>query len=182
VDAANRFGFIPKGSWGIAVLSKLPVKQQFVTSYADDPTLRVFRQPNDPRRVVIVTELEHRHQAYRIATTHFTWSPDGHITDEKREDFARLKQVMSRYPDYVLCGDFNAPRGREMFAKFTNELSLIDHLPATIKTTLDNRYHYAGHLELVVDTIFSTPEYKATEIKVLDGLSDHKGILANIER
>jgi endonuclease/exonuclease/phosphatase family metal-dependent hydrolase len=182
MDAANNARFAPKGSWGLAVLSKLPVQRQVIISYADDPTIRIFRQPNDPRRVVIVTELAHQSRSYRIVTTHFTWSPDGHITDEQRADFVRLKQVMKHYPDYVLCGDFNAPRGREMFAKFTDELSLIDHLPADITTTIDAQYHYASSLELVVDTIFSTLDYHVTDIQLLAGLSDHKGILAMVEK
>ena len=69
-----------------------------------------------------------------------------------------------------------------MFARFTDELHLVDHLPATVTTTLDAKFHYAGALELVVDTIFATPEYSVDDVKVLEGISDHKGILATIAR
>ena len=169
-------------SWGLAVLTRVPVHNQTVAYYADDPRIRIYKERNDPRRVLLMTELQHEGRSYKIGTIHFTWSMAGEATDEQRADFVRLKQVLMPYPDYVLCGDFNSPRGGEMFAKFTDELGLVDHLPPHVTTTIDPKHHYAGALELVVDTIFSTPDYRATDIQVLEGISDHKGILARIER
>lgn len=169
-------------NWGVAVLTRIPVRRQVETCYAADPVVRVLRHPDDTRRVVLMTELEHQGQPYRIATTHFTWTPDGHISQLQKADFTRLDRALADYADYVLCGDFNAPRGREMFGKFVDELGLVDHLPADVTTTLDARFHRAGPLELVVDTIFSTPEYRVTDMRVLDGISDHKGILGIVER
>ncbi|WP_129776559.1 endonuclease/exonuclease/phosphatase family protein [Peristeroidobacter soli] len=169
-------------SWGVAVLTRVPVHAQTVAYYADDPRIRIFAQPNDPRRLLVMTEIDHEGRSYKIGSTHFTWSMDGETTDEQRADFARLKQALLPYPDYVLCGDFNAPRGREMFALFTDELGLIDHLPADVTTTIDAQFHYAGALEYAVDTIFATPEYRLTDVQVLEGISDHKGILASVER
>jgi endonuclease/exonuclease/phosphatase family metal-dependent hydrolase len=168
--------------WGVAVMCRVPVRAQSQHYYSEDSRIRLLREPNDARRVVVMTELEHQGRPYRIATTHFTWSPDGHIIETQQADFARLHAVLSAYPDYVLCGDFNAPRGREMFGKFVDELGLIDHLPASVTSTLDPLFHRVGTLELAVDTIFATPEYRVTETRVLDGISDHKGILARIER
>lgn len=172
----------PERNWGVAVLSRVPVLRQKLSYYADDPRMRLLREPNDPRRVLIVTELEHLGQPYRIITTHFTWSANATIDDDQRADFVRMKALLSEYSDYVLCGDFNAPRGREMFGKFENELKLIDHLPANIHSTLDPQFHRAGDLRLVVDTIFSTSQYRTSNVRVLDGISDHKGILALVER
>ena len=171
-----------QSSWGVAVLSRVPVRSQSVHYYSSDARIRLVREPNDVRRVVVMTELEHQGMPYRIATTHFTWSPDGQIIKEQKADFARLQRVLSAYPDYVLCGDFNSPRGREMFGMFVDQLKVIDHLPAGVTSTLDPLFHRVGTLELVVDTIFSTPQYRVTQTRVLDGISDHKGILARIER
>ena len=180
-------GRLPKQSgdevnWGVAVLSRAAIRSQTVSYYADDPQLRVIRGPDDPRRVVVVTELDRQGQPYRIATTHFTWSPDGQINEAQRADFSRLQRVLSKYSDYVLCGDFNAPRGREMFSKFVGELGLADHLPANVTSTLDPRFHRIRGLELAVDTIFSTSQYRVTDTRVLEGISDHKGILARLHR
>ncbi|HEY0683262.1 MAG TPA: endonuclease/exonuclease/phosphatase family protein [Steroidobacter sp.] len=169
-------------NWGVATLSRVPVKRQLVSYYADDPRIRVLRVPNDACRVLIVTELEHEGRPYRIATTHFTWSPDGRINDQQTADFARLDRVLSEYPHYVLCGDFNAPRGGEMFGKFTGRLGLTDHLPASVTSTLDPKLHRVGTLNLAVDTIFSTAHYRVTRTRVLEGISDHKAILGLVER
>ncbi len=128
-----------------------------------------------------MTELMHAGRTYRIGVTHFTWSTNGDITDEQRADFARLKRVLSEFPDYLLCGDFNAPRGREMFAIFQDELGLEDHLPPHVRSTLDPVLHRVGHLQLAVDTIFATPEYRVTGVEVLEGVSDHKALLATVE-
>lgn len=172
----------PDRNWGVAVLSRVPVLRQTAHCYADDPRLRVIREPNDPRRALVVTELEHEGRPYRIITTHFTWTPNGEISAAQEADFARMKSLLSQYSDYVLCGDFNAPRGREMFAKFVEELGVIDHLPNSVRSTLDPMFHKAAPLELVVDTVFSTREYRVLDIRTLEGISDHKGVLALVER
>lgn len=169
-------------SWGVAVLTRVPVLNQSVAYYADDPRIRIYQEPNDQRRMVVMTELWHEGQNYKIGVTHFTWSMVGETTDEQRADFVRLKQVLVPYPDYVLCGDFNAPRGGEMFALFIDQLGLVDHLPPQVTTTIDPKFHYAGALQLAVDTIFSTPEYRVMDVQVLEGISDHKGILGLVER
>lgn len=169
-------------NWGVAVLSRVPVRCQTESRYADDARVCSLREPHAFRPVLVVTELEHQARPYRIATTHFTWSADGQISEAQKADFSRLKPLLSRYPDYVLCGDFNAPRGREMFGKFVDELGLVDHLPGSVTSTIDAQFHRAGALELAVDTIFSTQDYRVVETRVLEGISDHKGILALIER
>ena len=168
--------------WGVAVLSRTPLMQFEVACYSEDPRIRVFAAPNDPRRLLVSAVMEHGVSRYRIATTHFTWSEEGRISDEQVADFDRLERVLADYPDYVLCGDFNAPRGREMFAHFTERLGLIDHLPAHITSTIDGRFHRAGDLNLAVDTVFATSHYLVSDVQVIDGVSDHKGIVARIER
>lgn len=167
--------------WGIAVLSRVPITHHEVTCYSEDPRIRIFAAPNDPRRFLVTTEVEHLGAHYRIITTHFTWSPEGQINDEQTADFNRLERTLAAYSHYVLCGDFNAPRGREMFAYFTDRLHLTDYLPADVVSTIDARYHRAGELDLAVDTVFATSHYQVKEVQVIDGLSDHKAIVAQIE-
>jgi endonuclease/exonuclease/phosphatase family metal-dependent hydrolase len=169
-------------TWGIAMLTRIPPQHQNVVYYSDDPELRDFRQPSDARQVLIATELESEGRRHRIVTTHFTWSPHGQFTNAQHADFKRLKAELIGYPDYVLCGDFNAPRGGPLFSLFTNELKLIDHLPAHVTTTLDAQFHRAGALELVVDTIFSTSDYEVHDVRVVEGVSDHKALLGTLRR
>jgi endonuclease/exonuclease/phosphatase family metal-dependent hydrolase len=175
-------GAVPKGTWGLAVLTRIPVHTQTVISYADASGCRSGQQTSDFRRAVAVTELMCNARPFRIATTHFTWSPGGCISEEQRQDFSQLKKIMGHHPDYLLCGDLNAPRGGELFAKFTDDMALVDHVPPTVLTTIDAKYHRAGALELVVDAILATPEYRVGNVRVLDGLSDHKGLMVTVDR
>ncbi|MDQ5951411.1 MAG: hypothetical protein QG639_692, partial [Patescibacteria group bacterium] len=130
----------------------------------------------------IVATVSEGGEEYRIATTHFTWSPAGNTTDAQREDFARLKAILLQYKDLVLCGDFNAPRGREMFSSF--ESLYKDNVPKEVTTTIDKDLHYAGdkNLQLVVDSIFTTPHYQVSEVKMLSGVSDHLGIFGVLSK
>lgn len=169
-------------NWGIAVLSRAPIENFTVACYSADPRIRIFAEPNDPRRLLVAAEITHLGKRYRIATTHFTWSEEGRISDEQVADFHRLQRALADYPDYVLCGDFNAPRGRDMFAHFTDQLGLIDHLPPHITSTIDGNLHRAGDLNLAVDTVFATPHYRVSQVQVIEGVSDHKAIVARIDR
>ncbi|MET0290860.1 MAG: hypothetical protein ABW136_00755 [Steroidobacteraceae bacterium] len=44
----------------------------------------------------------------------------------------------------------------------------------------DGHYHHAGALQLAVDTIFTTSAYSTSSFEVLEGLSDHKALLATL--
>lgn len=178
----TRHGPAGPRDWGLAVLTRIPVRNQTVIGYSADPQIRIYRESNDPRRKLLITELEHEGNPYRIATTHFTWSPDGRATAEQHTDFEQLKPLLAEYGHYVLCGDLNAPRGRPIFARFVDELGLLDHVPTDVSTTIDPVLHRAGALQLVVDAMLSTPHYCVSDVQVLDGLSDHKGIMATVER
>lgn len=180
ISQENKYGFNLKGNWGIGIMTKLEVKESQVFQYGPFSELKVFQQPNDDIRSVIISTLSDGKNDYRIATTHFTWSPAGNITDAQREDFVRLKAILIQYEDLVLCGDFNAPRGREMFSLF--EGLYKDNVPKEITTTIDKNLHYAGdkNLQLVVDSIFTTPHYQVKNVQVLNGVSDHMGIYGEI--
>lgn len=182
MEKENNYRMPLKGKWGVGIFSKLPLENITIEYYSEDAQLRVFQEPNDPRRVVIIADVMVGNEKYRVATTHFTWSAKGEITELQRQDFARLKRILGRFQDLILCGDFNAPRGRELFSLF--EALYTDNVPKEVTTTIDAALHYSGdkNLQLVVDTIFTTPEYSVNNCKVLDGLSDHKGVWAQIEK
>lgn len=169
----------PRGNWGIGMMTKLDVKQWETFRYGPDSELKVFEQPNDPVPSIIIACLSNGKEEYQIASTHFTWSNHGEATDRQRQDFTNLQAILANYPELVLCGDFNAPRGREIFSLF--ETLFKDNVPAEVTTTIDNDLHYAHkNLQLVVDTIFTTPGYQASNVQILNGVSDHMGIYAEI--
>lgn len=182
IEHENKYGIAPKGNWGIALMTKLPVSAWNIDYYSDFNELKTFNEPNDNVRSVLFANLGDGEKEYRIATTHFTWSPGGKTTDLQRQDFARLKTILSQYQDLVICGDFNAPRGQEMFSLF--EELFTDNVPKEITTTIDPTLHYAGHknLQFVVDTIFSTPQYRVSNVQIVSGVSDHMGVMGMVEK
>lgn len=113
-----------------------------------------------------------------IGTTHFTWTPDGEADDFQRADLAALFAVLPN--EIALCGDFNAPRGREIFSRIAERYR--DNIPAEYATSIDGDLHRAGHLPYMVDGLFTTPHYAAKDVRLVKGVSDHMAIVATIEK
>jgi len=138
---------------------------------------------NDARRSLLVATLKHGSEVFRFGVSHFTWTPDGSASDEQREDMHRMLSSLEEYKDdhgIVFCGDFNAPRGGEIFSMMSSRYS--DNLPPHIVTTLDQKLHRAAPLQHAVDSIFSTKEYRVLGVEVVGGVSDHMALIASVSR
>lgn len=124
--------------------------------------------------------------SYRLLTTHFTWTKDGESTEAQQEDMRRMLALLQEEDSFVLAGDFNAPRGLPSFALLAERYK--DNIPPQYVTSLDVSRHRSGATagdrlsRLMVDGLFTTPEYKATNVKLTFGVSDHAAIEAEIER
>lgn len=116
----------------------------------------------------------------RIVNTHFTWSGKGEANDLQRADIEALLGILSNLEDCVLCGDFNAPRGDEIYTKICGKFK--DNIPLDCDSTIDSNFHRAGNIKYVVDGIFSTPEYTVSDVRICDGVSDHKAIVAMVSK
>lgn len=166
-----------RGVQGVAIFTRLPHAQaaaQFYNGAGDAPPFE-----NGGRdRVLLLIIVEKDGERFTVGTTHFTWTPDGEADDQQREEFLRLMALVPE--ELVLCGDFNAPRGREIFSRFTERFA--DNLPQEVTSTIDPELHRKKGLALVVDTIFSTPHYAVTDVRVVAGVSDHKAVLGTISR
>lgn len=193
ITQINTYHLAPRGLWGVAIFSNLPFTSGIVPSttlstvqnggitgyyYAGLPTVQSFTAPNDASRVLAVGTFVKEGAEYTIGTTHFTWSGKGEPTDEQRIDVRALLQVLQEFSKIVFCGDFNAPRGTEIFS--TLETYYTDTLPKTVQTTIDLQLHYAAPLYLVVDTIFATPHYKVSQVHTLSSVSDHIGVVGEV--
>ncbi len=115
---------------------------------------------------------------FNIFSTHFTWAPDGLANDTQRKDVARLLEILSKEKSFVLSGDFNAPRGGEIFAKIAEKYK--DNIPPEYDSSIDPDLHRKKGLRLMVDGLFSTPDYIAEDVKLVCGVSDHCAITAKI--
>lgn len=128
---------------------------------------------------VVWASVEKDGEQFVFANTHFTWTPDGFPDEHQETDFAALKSILSTLPPHVLVGDLNAPRGRGIWEKFS-ALYDRDNIPPDVPTTIDPELHRFGDLGHVVDCLFTNEKYRATDVRVVSGLSDHQAIVADI--
>lgn len=175
----NRYSVQPLGDWGVSIFSRVLLQSVKAIAYKGKlDVIPEFTAPNSGNRVVLIAELENEGRTFRVATTHHTWTPGGEATPEQWRDTVALLQALSLFPSLILCGDFNAPRGGEIWAMIANRYR--DNLPPEVKTTIDAARHYASGLQLVVDGLFSTPDYQVDNVRVHTGVSDHCAISAEI--
>jgi endonuclease/exonuclease/phosphatase family metal-dependent hydrolase len=117
---------------------------------------------------------------FRFATTHFTLTENGESTPHQLQILDVFLKQLDTIGDFILCGDMNAPRGNETFNRLAKKYK--DNIPLEYKTSLDQKLHRVPGLELMVDGLFTTPLYSASNIRLVDGVSDHMAIVANIEK
>lgn len=117
---------------------------------------------------------------YKVGLTHFPWTPNGEADNIQRVCAKTLLETVEREGEMALFGDFNAPRGKEIFSMFTEKLK--DTIPAHYETSLDENLHRAGKLNYMVDGCFTTAGYSASDVELRFGVSDHAAVLATIDR
>ena len=166
---------------GVALLSKIAIDSSFYEYYTGKKSLPVSSGiPNSNNRVLLAATITKENQQFTIATTHFTWSSKGKTTKKQEADLESLLKVLKKIDECILCGDFNAPRGEKIYKRLAELYT--DNIPQDITSTMDPNLHKVKGLVTVVDYMFSTPQYLVKNIKIVDGVSDHKGIVADIEK
>lgn len=171
-----------KGAEGLLILSKkMPFelhKDYYVGSLGSIPIFK-DEEPFVTNRALLSIKVEYSDAEFCIATTHFTWTNGGKMTSIQEEDFQHMLEAIQNLKGFVLAGDFNAPRGKEIYT----ELSRLykDNIPAGVTSTIDPLLHKVKNLQHVVDGIFSTTQYIVTNVQVIDGISDHKAITASVK-
>ena len=175
--SAGKQTLVKQGNIIFTTLNLLKTESFFYFGKGNSPP---YKGSNSCDRVLMASIIEKNGKEYRVTTTHFTWADDGGVNEKQRRDVKKLEELLQQKGEMILCGDFNAPRGREIFAVLNHYLK--DNIPPHIKTTLDPKIHHAGPLPYVVDYIWSTPKYSVRNVRVVDGVSDHMAILAEIEK
>ena len=172
---------------GIGIFSKLPIRTRNALYYVgiadhipDHDSSSPEAKRNTENFVLALCDIEKNGTVFRISNTHFLWTPDGQPSDDQRTDMKALLAHLKGMGEFVLCGDFNAPRGGEMFAELSSRYS--DNVPATYLSSLDPKLHRAGHLERMVDGIFTTPTYRVSNVELHSGISDHCAVTATIQK
>ena len=106
-----------------------------------------------------------------IATTHFTWNPNGETADTyQKTDLKVLLSYLKNQPSHILCGDFNIPRHINILY---NEIikHYSDSIPSEYKSSLDS---------FMVDYVFTQPPFYTSNTRFEFGVSDHAAIITNI--
>ncbi|HEY4521154.1 MAG TPA: endonuclease/exonuclease/phosphatase family protein [Candidatus Paceibacterota bacterium] len=176
---------------GEAVFARLPVRDWFAAQYAGSEevsdcsdSMDVKERSKRIRRTITGCEIKRGTASFRIATTHFTWTPDGRVDAHQRQDVRAMLDAVLPLGELVFCGDFNAPRGGEIFS-FIND-HYHDAIPARYKTSIDISLHRAGKerpeelVDKMVDGLFLTPGYRAGGVRLERGVSDHCAVVAHI--
>ena len=175
--------FLP---FGIALLSRLPMSNLRRSYYHGDEesvqNLLFDGNYQSYYHLVLSATFQKDEKKFTIGTTHFTWTPDGKADDVQRTHVVGLLKTLRSFPDIVFCGDFNAPRGEEIFAELAKRYK--DNIPSHYTTSIDVNLHRAGEKlrgrQLMIDGLFTTPGYQCSNVRLQDGVSDHLAILAEI--
>jgi endonuclease/exonuclease/phosphatase family metal-dependent hydrolase len=172
------------GLWGLCIFAKnlSKTRKHYYNGNANQiPEFFAYQDPNSMNRCLLTVQVEVEGEIYQIATTHFTWSGEGKISDLQKEHFSKLKSFLADYPELVFSGDLNTPRGQQIYDQLAEIYK--DNIPKKIDTTVDKNIHKAKKdIRLVIDALFTSPAYKASKVKVVDGVSDHKAIVAEIKK
>ena len=165
--------------FGVAILSSSDFNQSQHRYYPHRPSLiPKYAGPRSYDHVLLWVTVHKNKIPFTIANTHFTWAMPDQADQIQKEDLKELLAILKTIPQFVLCGDFNAPRGQRTFDNLASFYQ--DNIPPEITTTIDSQFHKAGPLQLVVDGLFSTLHYLVKNVKVQSGLSDHYAIVSNI--
>jgi endonuclease/exonuclease/phosphatase family metal-dependent hydrolase len=181
VTQPNRYRVDPLGVWGVATLSRVPLSDPQTKLYKGQPNLiPQFEdgQPNSVNRGWIGIKVEKSGDTFQVINTHFTWTPDGQANADQRRDWPVFQAQLAELGEFVMMGDFNAPRGRETWDLIAAQYK--DNIPPEVQTTLDPEIFRVKDLQIVIDGIFSTPAYHLENVEILTGLSDHCGVRAEI--
>ena len=169
---------------GIAILSRHPFASTEVVCYAGGGSgTDVLDRSSEEARFrtnrysVALADIVLGGETFTIATTHFPWTDNARTADFQREACGSLLSLLKGRP-LVLVGDFNAPRGKEIFSRLAAQW--VDHIPPTLTTTLDPVLHRAGPLQLVVDGVFASDNYNVSGVTLHQGVSDHCAITARV--
>lgn len=119
-------------------------------------------------------------QSLRIITTQLPTTKEGVPTQYQLETIQSLMIRLDPFGEFILCGDTNAPRGREAFGRLARRYK--DNIPVKYKTSIDQNLHHVKGIQLMVDGLFTTPDYRASNVRLVDGVSDHMAVVAKIAK
>ena len=132
------------------------------------------------RALVWVDTRINNENIYRFITTQLPVTKEGEVTPYQLEVINLMLHDLEGFGEFVLCGDMNAPRGCQSFSRIAEKYK--DNIPLEYKTSIDQNLHKVKGIQFMVDGLFTTPLYKASHVRLQDGISDHMAIIAKIDK
>lgn len=131
-----------------------------------------------------------------IATTHFPVvdHTTRNLKDHNLDDIQKIAEIeqtrayldrlipllRSIQQPMVFTADLNNTRGEYIYDTVAHEL--VDIVPLSVSSTIDPELHRRGHdLELLVDTIMTSPDITVNNFEIIQGASDHKALFASLK-
>jgi endonuclease/exonuclease/phosphatase family metal-dependent hydrolase len=193
--SSNNYGGPQNKRYGNAILTKHPIKDSGYSFYVgkEENIEKEFEdyfsdEAYRENRVLLWADIIVGGETFRFITVHFFLTYHGEVTPLQLQALDSLFTALDPLGEFVLVGDMNAPRGKETFDRLAKKYK--DNIPQEYQTSLDLNLHRARHnpIELeniskfMVDGLFTTPSYTASDVHFTDGVSDHMAIVADIER
>lgn len=169
--------------WGVAIGSRLrlfDVKEHYYDRTPISPESIVLNNGSEHAHSLLLASLRIGSERFNVGTIHATWHNDGKPSDKQLRDFEQLAVLLDGVPDLVLTGDFNSPRGQIIFDSIARMYR--DNIPSDIETTNDVTVRPEATWRLVIDGFFTSRHYRAENVRMVQGLSDHKGILGEVQK
>jgi endonuclease/exonuclease/phosphatase family metal-dependent hydrolase len=165
---------------GVAILAKIPITEVEKYYCGEDVNTCLNRPGEGTHTPIVLTAIV---DGIRLGVVHFSWTHDGNADARQRQTLQKLLAFAHSKGEMILGGDFNIPRGRELYFQLAKEYH--DNIPHEIATTIDPQLHRAnreipGNLRLVVDYLWSTPKYQVKDVRVESGVSDHCALVCTI--
>lgn len=173
--------------FGVAIFSKTIISSGYSFYWGDESCVQVPFEEYLTRReelrsypLLYADVLSESGEVFRTATTHFPVTIQGESTPHQLEILTPFFKKIDALGECFFCGDFNAPRGNETFTRLAQKYK--DSIPEKYTTSLDQNLHRVQGLQFMVDGLFTTPSYGASEVSLIDGVSDHMAIIATMNK
>lgn len=168
---------------GVGIFAKNIVTSGSVFYYGkEENILRPFEEyVNDPQKNYALAWIDTKGNdslIYKFVTTHLPVTDKGSVSPFQLEVTDALISQLDMLGEFVLCGDTNAPRGGETFGRLAQKYK--DNIPSEYQTSIDQNLHRVKGIQFMVDGLFTTPSYTALNVKLVDGVSDHMGVVADV--
>ena len=178
---------------GVMIASQLPFTTLSNYYHGSASGIVLFDNENHPDTtsfVYLLADIIVDGDVYRIATTHAPDTKNGKEDDFQILAMNKALKLLDHENPHVFCGDLNMPRGyNSIYKNFTEKYQ--DCIPQMYKSSLDKNKHRLGNKKdlnqpifdiFMVDYIFTQVPYKASDVRLEFGVSDHAAVVCYISK